>query len=87
MIFEILLDGSFDTTVILQPKEYQVFDFSMKRKIHNEMLEYYSARNWNRVITHCMELTGEFDGALDHYYAAMRGRVFKLKLQDHLLET
>jgi len=83
MTFEILLD-KYKASIILEPKEHQIFDFSMKRKIHNEMLEYYSNGNWNKVITHCMELKGEFNGALDYYYDTMKKRVFQLKLQELL---
>jgi len=76
-------DGIFEgVSIILELKEHQKFDFSIKRKIHNEMLDYYYDKNWNKVITHCMELKGEFNGTLDHYYEAMKKRVFQLKLQE-----
>ena len=83
MSFELLLDVD-EVVIILEPKEYQEFDFAMKRIIHNEMLDYYHNKNWNRVVTHCMDLKGEFGGALDHYYIEMKDRVFKLKLQEIL---
>ena len=86
MSFELVLDKA-EVVIILEPKEYQEFDFAMKRIVHNEMLDYFHNKNWSRVVTHCIDLKGEFGGALDHYYEEMRDRVFKLKLQDHLLET
>ena len=49
MSFELLLDVD-EVVIILEPKEYQEFDFAMKRIIHNEMLDYYHNKNWNRVV-------------------------------------
>lgn len=87
MTFEVLLENVYEITAILQPKEHQVFDFSMKRIIHNEMLDYYSEKNWNRVITHCRELKGEFGGKLDYYYYNVIERAIDFKLQELLEES
>ena len=81
MALEIVLDrvlfglDEVEITVILEPKEHQMFDYAMKRNIHNEMLDCYFNQKWKKSVTICMELKGEFHGKLDHYYAAMRKRI------------
>ena len=60
MSFELLLDVD-EVVIILEPKEYQEFDFAMKRIIHNEMLDYYHN---NLKMEHLKLLWGDFYSTL-----------------------
>jgi adenylate cyclase len=68
-------------TVFYNPDATVAADWISAREHHGLMLEYYRKQQWDKAITLCQELTGEFDGKMDHYYelwieriAEMRGR-------------
>ena len=44
-------------------------------KKHNFMLLAYRSQNWKQADNLCIELTGEFDGQMDKYYAMMQERI------------
>ena len=44
-------------------------------KKHNFMLHAYRAQQWKQADNLCVQLMGEFDGQMDHYYEMMRERI------------
>lgn len=42
--------------------------YQTARKKHDDMLKFYRDQKFDRAIDLCDTLTGEFDGAMDHYY-------------------
>ena len=68
-------------TVFYNPDVTVAADWISAREHHELMLQYYREQQWDKAIALCQELTGEFDGKMDHYYelwieriAEMRGR-------------
>jgi hypothetical protein len=46
------------------------------------MLQYYREQNWDKAIELCKELTGEFDGKMDHYYEIWIERIADMRTRD-----
>lgn len=51
----------------------EVYIPAMKK--HNFMLHAYRAQQWKQADNLCVQLMGEFDGQMDHYYEMMRERI------------
>ena len=52
------------------------------REHHELMLQYYREQNWDKAISLCQELTGSFDGNMDHYYEKWIERIADMRTRD-----
>ena len=69
-------------TVFYNPDVTVAADWIMAREVHEEMLELYRSQQWDRAIQFCQELTGEFDGKMDDYYALWQERIAEMRTRD-----
>jgi adenylate cyclase len=69
-------------TVFYNPDVTVASDWIMAREAHEEMLELYRSQKWDRAIQFCQELTGEFDGKMDNYYALWQERIEEMRTRD-----
>jgi hypothetical protein len=54
----------------------------MAREMHDLMLAHYRKQEWDKAITICQELVGEFDGKMDEYYALWQERIADMRTRD-----
>jgi adenylate cyclase len=54
-------------------------EYILAREMHDEMLASYRAQKFDTAITMCRELTGEFDGQMDHSYELWIERCEEMK--------
>lgn len=69
-------------TVFYMPDVTVAADWIMAREVHEEMLALYRSQQWDRAIQFCQELTGEFDGNMDHYYELWIERIADMRTRD-----
>jgi adenylate cyclase len=69
-------------TVFYNPDVTVAADWIMAREHHELMLEYYRKQQWDKAIELCQELTGEFDGKMDDYYALWQERIEEMRTRD-----
>ncbi len=69
-------------TVFYNPDATVAADWISAREHHELMLEYYRKQEWDKAITLCQELTGEFDGKMDEYYALWQERIAEMRTRD-----
>ena len=69
-------------TVFYMPDATVAADWIMAREHHGLMLEYYRKQQWDKAISMCQELTGEFDGNMDHYYEKWIERIADMRTRD-----
>jgi adenylate cyclase len=56
-------------------------EYELARQTHDEMLREYRAQHFETALEMCDNLTGEFDGQMDHYYEIWKERCYEMKLQ------
>jgi adenylate cyclase len=66
-------------TVFYNPDRTVAADWIMARDMHEGMLTYYREQKWDLAIELCQELTGEFDGKMDHYYELWIERIADMR--------
>jgi adenylate cyclase len=66
-------------TVFYNPDITVAADWIMARDMHDGMLTYYRQQKWDDAIELCHELTGEFDGKMDHYYELWIERIAEMR--------
>ena len=64
------------------PDETVAEAWNSAREHHELMLQYYREQDWDKAITLCNELTGEFDGNMDHYYEKWIERIADMRTRD-----
>ena len=69
-------------TVFYNPDTTVAADWISAREHHELMLQYYREQQWDKAITLCQELTGEFDGKMDDYYALWQERIEEMRTRD-----
>jgi adenylate cyclase len=69
-------------TVFYNPDATVAADWIMAKEHHELMLEYYRRQQWDKAIELCQELTGEFDGKMDHYYEKWIERIAEMRSRD-----
>lgn len=69
-------------TVFYNPDATVAADWIMSREHHGLMLEYYRKQQWDKAIDMCRELTGEFDGNMDHYYEKWIHRIDEMRTRE-----
>jgi adenylate cyclase len=69
-------------TVFYNPDNTVAADWIMAREVHEEMLALYRNQQWDLAIELCKELTGEFDGKMDDYYALWQERIADMRSRD-----
>jgi adenylate cyclase len=69
-------------TVFYNPDATVAADWIMARDMHEGMLTYYRQQKWDLAIELCKELTGEFDGKMDDYYALWQERIADIRTRD-----
>ena len=69
-------------TVFYNPDVTVAADWISAREHHELMLEYYRNQEWDKAIALCQELTGEFDGKMDDYYALWQERIAEMRTRD-----
>ena len=69
-------------TVFYNPDVTVAADWIMARDMHEGMLTYYREQKWDLAIELCQELTGEFDGKMDHYYELWIERIAEMRTRD-----
>jgi adenylate cyclase len=69
-------------TVFYNPDATVAADWISAREHHELMLEYYRKQEWDKAITLCQELTGEFDGKMDDYYTLWQERIAEMRTRD-----
>jgi adenylate cyclase len=69
-------------TVFYMPDATVAADWISAREHHELMLQYYREQNWDKAIELCKELTGEFDGKMDHYYEIWIERIADMRTRD-----
>ena len=69
-------------TVFYMPDETVAEAWNTSREKHEEMLANYRAQNWDKAIAMCKELTGKFDGNMDHYYELWIERITDMRTRD-----
>jgi adenylate cyclase len=69
-------------TVFYNPDATVAADWISAREHHELMLEYYRKQEWDKAITLCQELTGEFDGKMDDYYTLWQERIAEMRSRD-----
>ena len=69
-------------TVFYNPDITVAADWIMARDMHEGMLTYYRQQKWDLAIELCQELTGEFDGKMDHYYELWIDRIADMRTRD-----
>jgi len=67
-------------TVFYNPTSQTELDkWKKDKEIHNEMLRYYRAQDWSKVVAFVEILKGKFDGQMDHYYELWLERIEEMK--------
>jgi adenylate cyclase len=66
-------------TVFYNPDENVTDAWHSAREHHELMLEYYRKQQWDKAISMCQELTGEFYGNMDHYYELWIERIAEMR--------
>jgi adenylate cyclase len=69
-------------TVFYMPDETVANAWNAARDQHNEMLALYRAQKWDKAIAICEELTGSFDGNMDHYYEKWIERIAEMRTRN-----
>jgi adenylate cyclase len=69
-------------TVFYNPDATVAADWISAREHHELMLQYYREQQWDKAIDLCRELTGEFDGKMDHYYELWIERIADMRARD-----
>ena len=69
-------------TVFYNPDATVAADWIQARDTHNEMLALYRSQKWDKAIELCRELTGEFDGNMDHYYELWIERIADMRTRN-----
>jgi adenylate cyclase len=69
-------------TVFYNPDATVAADWISAREHHELMLQYYREQQWDKAITLCQELTGEFDSKMDHYYELWIERIAEMRSRD-----
>jgi adenylate cyclase len=69
-------------TVFYNPDATVAADWISAREHHELMLQYYREQQWDKAIDLCKELTGEFDGKMDHYYELWIERIDEMRTRD-----
>jgi adenylate cyclase len=69
-------------TVFYNPDATVAADWISAREHHELMLEYYRKQEWDKAIALCQELTGEFDGKMDHYYELWIERIAEMRTRN-----
>ena len=69
-------------TVFYNPDATVAADWIMAREMHDLMLAHYRKQEWDKAIAICQELTGEFDGKMDDYYALWQERIADMRSRD-----
>ena len=69
-------------TVFYNPDATVAADWISAREHHELMLQYYRNQEWDKAITLCQELTGEFDGKMNDYYALWQERIAEMRSRD-----
>ncbi len=69
-------------TVHYMPDETVANAWNTAREKHEEMLSLYRSQKWDKAIKLCNELTGEFDGKMDHYYEIWIERISEMRTRD-----
>jgi adenylate cyclase len=69
-------------TVLYNPDRTVAADWIMARDMHEGMLTYYREQKWDLAIELCQELTGEFDGKMDDYYALWQERIADMRTRN-----
>ena len=69
-------------TVFYNPDENVTEAWHSAREHHELMLQYYREQQWDKAITMCQELTGEFYGNMDHYYELWIERIAEMRSRD-----
>jgi adenylate cyclase len=69
-------------TVNYMPDETVADAWNSAREKHKEMLAQYRAQKWDKAIAMCKELTGSFDGNMDHYYEKWIDRIAEMRTRD-----
>lgn len=69
-------------TVFYNPDENVSDAWHSAREHHELMLEYYREQQWDKAITMCQELVGEFYGNMDHYYELWIERIAEMRSRD-----
>lgn len=69
-------------TAFYMPDVTVAADWISAREHHELMLQYYREQKWDKAIAMCNELTGEFDGNMDHYYEKWIERIADMRSRD-----
>jgi adenylate cyclase len=69
-------------TVFYNPDVTVAADWISAKEHHELMLQYYREQQWDKAIALCQELTGEFDGKMDEYYALWQDRIAEMRTRD-----
>lgn len=69
-------------TVFYMPDDTVAADWNQAREDHKFMLSLYKSQDWDRAISHCHALKGEFDGNMDHYYELWIDRIADMRSRD-----
>ncbi len=69
-------------TVFYMPDETVADAWNTAREKHKEMLAQYRAQKWDNAISMCNELTGKFDGKMDHYYELWIERIADMRTRN-----
>jgi adenylate cyclase len=69
-------------TVFYNPDATVAADWISAREHHELMLEYYRKQEWDKAITLCQDLIGEFDGKMNEYYALWQERIAEMRTRD-----
>jgi adenylate cyclase len=69
-------------TANYMPDETVADAWNTARERHKEMLALYRAQKWDTAIAMCKDLTGEFDGNMDHYYEKWIERIADMRNRD-----
>lgn len=69
-------------TANYMPDETVADAWNASREKHKEMLAQYRAQKWDKAIAMCKELTGSFDGNMDHYYEKWIERIAEMRTRN-----
>ena len=69
-------------TVFYMPDATVAEAWNSAREHHELMLQYYREQEWDKAINMCQELTGSFDGNMDHYYELWIERIADMRSRD-----
>ena len=69
-------------TVFYMPDATVAADWISAREHHELMLEFYRLQQWDKAIELCQQLTGEFDGNMDHYYEKWIDRIADMRTRN-----